>query len=152
MLHVPYKNAPQVLTALISGRIDTAIDFASVSVPHIKAGKLRALAIVGPTRKPALPDVPTAAELGFPGFGLAGWSGLMAPAGTPPEIIARLNKAMVAALKQPQFMEWIASFASEATPSTPEEFAAYIKAETPKVFEDHQDREDRDRVKQEKFN
>ena len=132
MVHVPYKNAPQILTDLMGGQIDAAIDFASVTTPHIKTGKMRALVIVGPSRKPALPDVPTAAEVGLPGFELAGWSGLMAPVGTPPEIIAALNKAMVTALKQPQFVQWISAFASEATPSTPEEFAAYIKAEIPK--------------------
>jgi tripartite-type tricarboxylate transporter receptor subunit TctC len=68
MVHIPYKNAPQVMTDLIGGQIDATIDFASVAVPQVKAGKVRALAIVGPRRKPAIPDIPTAAELGLPGI------------------------------------------------------------------------------------
>ena len=130
MVHVPYKNQPQVMVDLIGGQIDMAIEFASVAVPHIKAGKVRALAIVGPKRKPAIPDIPTAAELGFPAFDLAGWNGFLVPSGTPPEIIARLNKEIVAALKQPEFVAWIASLGSDTLPSTPEEFASHMKAET----------------------
>jgi len=130
MVHVPYKNQPQVMVDLIGGQIDMAIEFASVAVPHIKAGKVRALAIVGPKRKPAVPDIPTAAELGFPAFDLAGWNGFLVPSGTPPEIIARLNKEIVAALRQPEFIAWIDSLGSETIPSTPEEFASHMKAET----------------------
>ena len=130
MVHVPYKNQPQVMVDLIGGQIDMAIEFASVAVPHIKAGKVRALAIVGPKRKPAVPDIPTAAELGFPAFDLAGWNGFLVPSGTPPEIIARLNKEIVAALRQPEFVAWIDSLGSETIPSTPEEFASHMRAET----------------------
>ena len=130
MVHVPYKNQPQVMVDLIGGQIDMAIEFASVAVPHIKAGKVRALAIVGPKRKPAVPDIPTAAELGFPAFDLAGWNGFLVPSGTPPEIIARLNKEIVAALRQPEFIAWIDSLGSETIPSTPEEFASHMRAET----------------------
>jgi len=130
MVHVPYKNQPQVMVDLIGGQIDMAIEFASVAVPHIKAGKVRALAIVGPKRKPAVPDIPTAAELGLPAFDLAGWNGFLVPSGTPPEIIARLNKEIVAALRQPEFIAWIDSLGSETIPSTPEEFASHMRAET----------------------
>jgi len=130
MVHVPYKNQPQVMVDLIGGQIDMAIEFASVSVPHIKAGKVRALAIVGPKRKPAIPDLPTAAELGFPAFDLAGWNGFLVPSGTPPEIVARLNKEIVAALRQPEFIAWIDSLGSDTIASTPEEFASHMKAET----------------------
>jgi tripartite-type tricarboxylate transporter receptor subunit TctC len=129
LTHVPYKNQPQVITDLIGGQIDMAIEFASVATPHVQAGKVRALAIVGPHRKPAMPDVPTAAELGLPGFDQTGWNGFLVPVGTPPEIVARLNKEFVAALKQPEFVAWIESLGSDVTPSTPEEFARYMKLE-----------------------
>jgi tripartite-type tricarboxylate transporter receptor subunit TctC len=132
MIHVPYKTQPQVMTDLIGGQIDVAIEFPSVAVPQVKAGKVRALAIVGPRRKPSIPDVPTAAELGFPAFEAAGWAGFLVPAGTPPEIVARLNKEMLVALKQPEFLEWVASNGTEAVPSTPEEFASYMKVELTK--------------------
>jgi tripartite-type tricarboxylate transporter receptor subunit TctC len=129
MVHVPYKNQPQVLTDLIGGQIDMTIEFASVATPHVQAGKVRALAIVGPHRKPVMPDIPTAAELGLPGFDLTAWGGFLAPAGTPPEIVARLNKEFVAALRQPELVAWIESLGSEVVPSTPDEFARYIKLE-----------------------
>ena len=130
LIHVPYKNQPQVMTDLIGGQIDAAVEYPSVAVPQIKAGKVRALAIVGPQRKPSVPEIPTALEAGLTGFELAGWAGFVVPAGTPPPIIAKLNKAIVGALGQPEFLEWVASNATEAVPSTPEEFAAYIKTET----------------------
>ena len=129
MVHVPYKNQPQVIVDLIGGHIDMAIEFAAVAIPHIKAGKVRALAIVGPRRKPAIPDVPTAAELGLPAFDLASWNGFLVPSGTPPEIVARLNKEIVAALRQPDFVEWVDNNGSDVVASTPDEFASYMKAE-----------------------
>jgi tripartite-type tricarboxylate transporter receptor subunit TctC len=132
LIHVPYKNQPQVMTDLIGGQLDAAVEYPSVAVPQIKAGKVRALVIVGPKRKPAIPEVPTAAEVGLPGFQAAGWAGFLVPAGTPREVIDKLNKAIIAALAQPQFLEWIAGNGTEALPSTPEEFASYIKAETAK--------------------
>ena len=129
MVHVPYKNQPQVITDLIGGQIDMTIEFASVATPHVQAGKVRALAIVGPRRKPVLPDIPTAAELGLPGFDLTAWNGFLVPAGTPPEIVARLNKEFVSALRQPELVAWIESLGSEVVPSTPDEFARYMKLE-----------------------
>ena len=132
LVHVPYKNAPQVITELSGGQIDAAVEFPSVAVPQVKAGKVRALAIVGPLRKPSIPEVPTGAEAGLTGFELAGWAAFVVPAGTPQQIVARLNKAIVAALGQPEFLEWVASNGTEALPSTPEEFASYMKTETAK--------------------
>jgi tripartite-type tricarboxylate transporter receptor subunit TctC len=132
MVHIPYKNVPQLINDLIAGQIDAGIEFAGVAAPHIKAGKIRALTIAGPQRKPIISDVPTAAELGLPAFEIASWGGFMAPAGTPREIIDRLNQEMVAALKQPQFVEWLTGLGGEILPGTPGEFAAYIKAQTPK--------------------
>jgi len=129
MVHVPYKNQPQVMTDLIGGQIDAAIEFGSVATPQVKAGKVRALVIVGPRRKPVIPEVPTAGEVGLPAFDLAAWNGYLVPAGTPPEIVAKLNKAIVAAVTEPDVVDWVASLGSEIVASTPEEFAAYIKVE-----------------------
>ena len=129
MVHIPYKNAPQIMTDLIGGQIDATIDYASVAVPQVKAGKVRALAIVGPQRKPAIPDIPTAAELGLPAFEMPGWAGFLVPAGTSSQIIARLNKEIIAAMQKRDFLDWVASNGSEVLPSTPEEFASYMKTE-----------------------
>jgi len=129
LVHVPYKNQPQAMTDLIGGQIDAAIEFASVAAPHVTAGKVRALVVLGPRRKPIMPDVPSAAESGMPAFDLAAWNGFLVPAGTPPEIIARLNKEIVAALMAPDFGEWMTSLGAEVVPDTPDDFAAYIKTE-----------------------
>jgi tripartite-type tricarboxylate transporter receptor subunit TctC len=129
MTHVPYKNQPQILSDLMGGQIDAAVDFATVSVPHIKAGNVRALAIVGSHRKPVLPETPTAAEAGVPGFEVTSWNGFMVPAGTSPEVVARLNKEIVAAMKDPGFIDWTGNLGGEAVPMTPAEFGTYIKDE-----------------------
>jgi tripartite-type tricarboxylate transporter receptor subunit TctC len=129
MVHVPYKNQPQIMIDLIAGQIQVAVEYASVAAPHVKAGKVRALAIAGPRRKPVIPDVPTAAELGLPGFDLAAWNGYLVPAGTPPQVIAKLHKELTAALKSPDFTDYISSLGSEVVASTPEEFATFIKLE-----------------------
>ncbi len=129
MVHIPYKNSPDVMTDLIGGRLEAAIEFASVALPHLQSGKLRAIAVAGPGRKPALPDVPTTVELGMPGFDGTGWNGFLVPAGTPPEIVARLNRDITAALRAPEFVAWVSSFGSESIPSTPAEFGAFMAAE-----------------------
>src|SRR5207342_3376271 len=98
MVHVPYKNQSEIVSDLISGRIEAMIEFGAVAVPLIKAGKLRALAIAGPDRKPDLPEVPTAAQAGAPGIEVMGWTGYLAPAGTPAEIIEKLNREIRAAI------------------------------------------------------
>ncbi len=131
MVHIPYKNVGDAMSDLIGGRIDLFIEFSSVATPQVQAGKVRALAVAGgDRRKPVLPDVPTAAELGMPWFDATGWAAFMVPAGTPPEVIARLNRDFTAALNSTAFREWIARFGSESIPSTPAEAAAYIAAET----------------------
>ena len=130
MVHVPYKNQPQVMTDLIGGQIDAAIEFGSVATPQVTAGKVRALVIVGPRRKPIIPDVPTAAEMGLPSFDIAAWNGYLVPTGTPADIVAKLNKAIAAAIQEPDIIEWVDSLGSEIVASTPEEFGAYIKTES----------------------
>lgn len=132
MTHVPYKNAPQVLTDLIGGQIQVAVEYASISTAHVKSGQLRALVAVGPTRKPVLPDVPTSAEAGLPAFTQLGWNGYVVPKGTPPEIVARLQKELSAILRGKDFSEWIASLGSEAIGSTSAEFAAFVQEDCPR--------------------
>ena len=129
MTHVPYKNQPQILSDLMGGQIDAAIDFAAIAIPHIKAGNVRALAIVGSNRKPVVPETPTAAEAGVPGFEVTAWNGFVVPTGTPSEVVARLNKAIVAAMKDPAFIDWMGTLGGEVVPTTPAEFGTYIKDE-----------------------
>jgi tripartite-type tricarboxylate transporter receptor subunit TctC len=130
-VHIPYKIAGDAIADLIAGRLDALIAYSPVAVPHVQSGKLRALAVVGgDQRKPVLPDVPTAAELGMAWFDAAGWNAFVVPAGTPPEVVARLNRELTGALRSAAFRDWLAPFGSEAMPSTPAETASYIAAET----------------------
>jgi tripartite-type tricarboxylate transporter receptor subunit TctC len=130
-VHIPYKNAGDAMVDLIAGRLDVLIAYSPVAVPHVQSGKVRALTVVGGNqRKPVLPDVPTAAELGMTWFDAAGWNAYVVPSGTPPEVVARLNRELTAALRSPAFRDWLAPFGSEAMPGTPAEAAAYIATET----------------------
>jgi tripartite-type tricarboxylate transporter receptor subunit TctC len=132
MLHVPYKGSAPALTDLIGGQVNLMFDNLTSSLSHIKAGKLRALAVTSSKRSPALPDVPTIAEAGLPGFEASSWFGVFAPAGTPPELIARLNKEIVKALSSAELKERLAGQGAEAVGDSPEQFAAHIKSETAK--------------------
>ncbi|MBX3623901.1 MAG: tripartite tricarboxylate transporter substrate binding protein [Rhizobacter sp.] len=98
MTHVPYKGSTPALQDLLGGRLDLMYDYTVTLLPHIKAGKLRALAVMGSKRLPALPDVPTIAEAGFPGLESSSWSGIVVPAGTPPAVVKKLSAAMHTAL------------------------------------------------------
>jgi tripartite-type tricarboxylate transporter receptor subunit TctC len=129
LVHVPYKNQPQILTDLIGGQIQMTVEFAATAAPHVRSGKLRALAIVGSRRKPALPGVPTAAEAGLPGFEINGWHGYLVPAGTPALIVAKLNKELSAALRSKDYLEAMHSMGSDVVGGAPEEFKAFIKLE-----------------------
>jgi len=132
MTHVPYKNQPQVLTDLIGGQIQATVEYPSIAVPHLKAGQLRALVVVGPNRKPSIPDVPTSAEAGLPAFTQTSWNGYFAPKGTPPEIIAKLQRELSSIIRGRDFSEWLASLGSEAVGSTTAEFAAFMREECPR--------------------
>jgi tripartite-type tricarboxylate transporter receptor subunit TctC len=132
MLHVPYKGSAPALTDLIGGQVNLMFDNLPSSLPHIKAGKLRALAVTSGKRSPALPDVPTIAEAGLPGFEASSWFGVFAPAGTPKEIITRLNMEIVKALTSPELKERLAAQGAEAVGNSPEQFAAHIRSETAK--------------------
>ena len=129
MVHVPYKGSAPALAALIGG--ETQLMFASLgsSLTFIKSGRLRPLAVTSAKRSAAIPEMPTIAESGFPGFEAITWHGLMVPAGTPAPIVQRLNAETVKILRQPDFVAWLLSQGADATPSTPEEFTTFLKAE-----------------------
>jgi len=129
MVHVPYKGLAPALVDLLSGEVQAMFSSVVAIGPHIKAGRLRALAVTGRRRSPLMPAVPTLAESGLPGYEAGSWYGMLAPAGTPPPIIARLHDAIVRALAQPEVRERLAAEGAEVIGGTPEEFAATIEAE-----------------------
>ena len=129
MLHIPYRGAPEATTAVISGEVD--INFPSVTgaLPFVKTGRLKALAVSSAQRAPTLPSVPTLSESGLTGYERAGWNGVLAPAGVPKEIIARLNAAIIKAVDAPEMKEAIVKQGLVAQTGTPEEFAAFIRGQ-----------------------
>ena len=129
MVHVPYKGSGQAVTDLLGGHVQLMFSGFSSALPHIKAGKLRALAVTGAKRSPALPDVPTIAESGFPKFEATAWYGVLAPAQTPRPIVIRLHDEIIKALQLPDVKERLASVGFEIVGSTPEAFGAYIQSE-----------------------
>jgi tripartite-type tricarboxylate transporter receptor subunit TctC len=130
MLHVPYKGNSQALIDLIGGQVAMMFDQVSTSAPQIKAGKVRALAVTSLARSPLLPEVPTVDESGLPGFEDITFNGLVAPAGTPRDILMRLNRAVAGAVGEPDLYKRFIERGIELKASaSPEEFGAYIKAE-----------------------
>jgi tripartite-type tricarboxylate transporter receptor subunit TctC len=129
MLHVPYKGPTPGVIDLIAGRVSLMAASTTSSLPHVRSGRLRALGVSTATRAVSLPDIPTIAETGLPGYESAAWFGLMAPAGTPKEVIARLHKEIVAILRTPDIKERFARDGAEVVASSPDEFDAYIRAE-----------------------
>ncbi|MGE5792792.1 MAG: Bug family tripartite tricarboxylate transporter substrate binding protein [Bacteroidota bacterium] len=129
MLHVPYKGGGQAMTDLIGGQVLTAFEAIPAALPHVQSAKLRPLAVATVERLPMLPDVPTMAEAGLPGFEVAGTFAMLAPAGTPKPIIDRLNAALVAVLQLPDVKERLLQQGAFATSTTPEEAARRIHAE-----------------------
>lgn len=129
---VNYKGTPQAVTALISGEVSIGFPATSAVVPQVRAGKLRALAVTSAQRSSMAPDIPTLAESGVPGFEVSPWYGLMVPAGTPKEIIARLHDAAVGALKNPEVKKRFDSTDLEPVGSTSEKFGALIHSEVAK--------------------
>jgi tripartite-type tricarboxylate transporter receptor subunit TctC len=130
MVMVPYKGSGPALTALLSGEVDLGFDIPSSALPHIKAGKLRPLAVTTKTRSSVLPDVPTVAEQGMAGFEVTGWFGVLAPAGTPAAVIARLNKEINAVLSDPETRNKLEGIGVEAAPGSPADFGKLIASET----------------------
>jgi len=132
MTHVPYKGSAPAVQDLISGQVQLMFDNLPPSLPQIKAGKLRALAVTSATRAPALPDVPTMAEAGLPGFEASSWFGVLAPAGTPPAIVAKLNAEIAKWLATPEAKERLSKQGANAAGGSPEDFVKHIAAETAK--------------------
>jgi len=129
MLHVPYRAGGEALTAVVSG--ETSVYFAPIApaLPHVKAGRLRALAVTSPARLPLLREYPTVAESGYPGFQTGNWYGLVVPARTPAEIVSALNKAAVNVLRNPAVNRKLVDSGYLVIGDTPEQFAAHIKSE-----------------------
>jgi tripartite-type tricarboxylate transporter receptor subunit TctC len=130
MVMVPYKGSGPALTALLSGEVDVGFDIPSSALPHIKSGKLRPLAVTTKSRSNVLPDVPTVAEQGLPDFEVTGWFGILAPAGTPPGVVARLNKEVNAVLGEPDVKERLQSLGVEPASGSPADFGKLIESET----------------------
>ncbi len=132
MVHVPYKGSAPAVADLLGGQVSCMFDNMPSSLPHVKAGKLRGIAVTSARRSPATPDLPTIAEAGLPGYEASSWFGILAPAGTPREIVTKLNQTIVASLQTPEMRERLSSQGAEPVGDTPEEFAAYIKSEIAK--------------------
>lgn len=131
-LHVPYKGVAPAMISLIGGQIDLIYDPVLTSLPHIKTGRLRPLAVGAANRSPLLPDVPTVAESGLPGFEASSWWGIVAPAATPREIVARLHAALVKGIGDKAVTERLLSQGMEPVLNTPEQFAERIKQDLPR--------------------
>ena len=127
MVHVPYKGEPQALTDLIAGRVQFMVVSAGTVAPHVKEGRLRALAVVTSKRSPILPDVPTLAESGMPAFSITSWAALYGPAKMPRDIVERLNREYVAAASRPEVAMVLEKQAFIVTGSTPERLGAFTK-------------------------
>ncbi|HEV7822606.1 MAG TPA: tripartite tricarboxylate transporter substrate binding protein [Burkholderiales bacterium] len=133
LTHVPYKGTLPGLIETLAGRVAMiATSSMSLTVPQVRAGKLRALGITSATRSAALPDIPTIAESGVPGYEAVQWSGLLAPAGTPPPLIARLNREVAAILRGSDIRDRLAADSAEVVAGSPEQFAEFLKLETAK--------------------
>jgi tripartite-type tricarboxylate transporter receptor subunit TctC len=133
MVHVPYKGIGPALTDTVGGRIPLMIGNMLVVLPHVRNGRLRALGVTSGKRAEAAPDIPTIAEGGLPGYDAVQWYGLVAPAGTPTEIIGKLHAAVVRVLREPAVRARFAADGAEATPSpSPEAFGQLIRDEIAK--------------------
>lgn len=129
--HIPYKGIPPALTDLLGGQIQAMFSTMAPAVPLVRAGKLRAIAVSGPKRAPATPDVPTVAET-IPGFESLSWQGVLAPGGTPRQIIKNLNSKIVKVIHMPEVTKRLVNSGFEPVGSSPEEFATFIKSESVK--------------------
>jgi len=129
IVHVPYRGTGLAHTDLMGGRVTMFFAAMAGTLPSVQAGRLRALGVTTIKRWPGAPSVPTMVEAGMPGFEVNSWSGLLVPAGTPKEIVVRLNTEVARILRSPETAERLYSFGAEAIDNTPEEFAAYISAE-----------------------
>ena len=132
LVHIPYKGSGPLATDLLGGQVTMSFDTVTPVLQHIKAGKLRALAVTTAKRSSALPDVPTLEEAGLKGFNIGTWFGVLAPAATPQDILARLNAEMVKVIQSPDFRKRMAEIGAEPIGNSAEQMAAQIKSETEK--------------------
>jgi tripartite-type tricarboxylate transporter receptor subunit TctC len=129
MEHVPYRGAAPALNDLIAGNLTAAFSDPLVTLPQVEAGRVRALAVSGPRRLAAAPDIPTVAEAGLPGYEVTGWLGIVAPRGTPAPIVAKLNGELNRIMAQPEMVARLSAQGAEIVTGTPEEFGGYIRGE-----------------------
>jgi len=129
MLYIGYKGSGPMLPDLLSGRLDVAIDNVLLMAQHVRSGKVRGLAVTGTTRSPALPELPTVAEAGVPGFRVIGWFGVFAPAGTPPSIVRHLNAEIAAVMRTPEVAQPLIAQGAEPQSGTPEDLRRLLAQE-----------------------
>jgi tripartite-type tricarboxylate transporter receptor subunit TctC len=132
MLHVPFKASAFITTAVLGGEIDMVFSDMAVVLPHVQAGKLRALAVTGAERTPLVPNLPTVAESGLKGFVMTSWWGVVGPAGIPQPVVTQLNSELGRILKSPEIQKNFALLGVDATTSTPDEFSTLIRSEVAK--------------------
>ncbi len=132
MTHVPYKGSAPALTDVMGGQVSLFFDTMLSAMPHVRSGKLKALAVTSAARSPAAPELPTVAESGLPGYEAIAWNGLVAPASTPKEVVARLNAELKKALELPEIRERFAAQGFAAAWSSPERYGAFLDAEVDK--------------------
>ena len=132
MQHIPYKGSAPAVADLLGGHISMIFDNVPSALPHIQAGKLKVLAVTAPERAQQLPDVPTMSEAGVSGYAVTSWFGLWAPAATPPDVVKKLNEAVVEIIEAPQMQQTIRAQGATPHPETPAQFAAFIQSETKK--------------------
>jgi tripartite-type tricarboxylate transporter receptor subunit TctC len=132
IIHIPYRGAGQSVSDLVAGQVQMIFETTAILLPHVEAGRLRALALASTTRSPLLPDVPTTPESGYPKLVASFWSGLLAPAGTPAAIVDKLNGAVNEILKSKEAQTGLARLNAEARIGSPQDFAVFIAAETPR--------------------
>ena len=129
LLHIPYKGSGPAVTDMLGGQVDLMFDSITSARPHIQSGKLKALGVTSARRSSALPEVPTIAEAGVPGYEVSPWFAVFAPAGTPPDVVARLNKALITAMRQPEIVRKLESVGAEPIGSTPQALAEHLNKE-----------------------
>jgi tripartite-type tricarboxylate transporter receptor subunit TctC len=132
IVHIPYKGGAPAVADLMGGHVDLMFDVLPSSMPYVKAGKLKALGISSAQRSPLMPDLPTIAEGGLPGYLAITWNGILVPAGTSSAIVGRLNGAIAQTLRAPDIKERLAGTGTDPVSNTPEQFAAFLRAETVK--------------------
>ncbi len=132
MVHVPYKGGGQALIDIIAGHVETGFVNILEAQPNVRSGRLRGLAVTSPARWPTIPDIPTVSESGVAGYDVIQWSGVLAPAGTPRAVVAKLNGEILRVLNRADMRERLIESGAQPGGGTPEEFGAFIKAEIAK--------------------